>query len=177
MSDAAATSPRVVLVGPPGAGKTTVGTRLARRWDVEFRDTDADVESAAGKQVAEIFVDDGETRFRELEVAAVATALAEHPGVLALGGGAVTSPTVRAALRGHYVAFLDVGLAEAATRVGLGTTRPLLLGNVRSQLKALLDARRPLYTEVASVTVVTDGMDVDDVVEAVAAGVEQIGAR
>lgn len=166
--------PRVVLVGPPGAGKTTVGRALAHRWDLGFRDTDADVEAVAGKPVAEIFVDEGEGYFRELEAAAVATALADHPGVLALGGGAVTTPTTRERLHGHRVVFLDVGLADASSRVGLGVTRPLLLGNVRSQLKALLDARRPLYAGVAQVTVGTDGVDIDEVVDQVAAAVEQL---
>jgi shikimate kinase len=172
-----ADGPRVVLIGPPGAGKTSVGRALAQRWDLDFRDTDEDVEAVAGKVVADIFVDDGEGRFRELEAAAVATALAEHTGVLALGGGALTTPETRDRLTGHRVVFLDVGLAEASSRVGLGSTRPLLLGNVRSQLKALLDARRPLYTAAASATVVTDGLSVDEVVEAVMAVVEQqIGA-
>ncbi len=168
--------PRVVLVGPPGAGKSSVGRALARQWDVSFRDTDEDVEAVAGKPVAEIFVDDGEGRFRELEASAVAVALDVHTGVLALGGGAVTTPSNRRRLSGHRVVFLDVGLADAAARVGLGTTRPLLLGNVRSQLKALLDARRPLYAEVATATVVTDGLSVDEVVEQVAAVGQQIGA-
>lgn len=164
--------PRVVLVGPPGAGKTSVGRALAERWSVAFRDTDADVESTAGKPVAEIFVDDGEGRFRELETAAVATALASHRGVLALGGGAVTTPSTRELLAGHRVVFLDVGLTEAARRVGLGPTRPLLLGNVRSQLKALLDARRPLYADMAMVTIETDELSVDEVVERVVEAVD-----
>jgi shikimate kinase len=169
--------PRVVLIGPPGAGKTSVGRALATRWGVPFRDTDEDVERAAGKAVSEIFVDDGEARFRELEADAVAAALDDHPGVLALGGGAVTTPVTRERLSGLRVVFLDVGLAAASSRVGLGSTRPLLLGNVRSQLKALLDARRPLYSAAASVTVVTDDLSVDEVVEQVAAAVEQqIGA-
>ncbi len=162
-----ASRPELVLVGPPGAGKSSVGALLARRWGTDLRDTDADIESTVGKPIAEIFVDEGEGFFRELEGHAVERALEEHVGVLALGGGAVTSDHVRALLVGHQVAFLDVGLADAASRVGLGVTRPLLLGNVRSQLKALLDARRPLYQEVATVTVSTDGLTVDEVADAV----------
>jgi shikimate kinase len=167
----AATRPRLILVGPPGAGKSTIATILARRWRVERRDTDADVEAMAGKPISDIFVDDGESAFRELERAAVAAALAEHTGVLSLGGGAVTQEETRALLAGHTVVFLDVGLAEAASRVGLATTRPLLLGNVRGQLKALMDARRPLYAAVATHTVQTDGRTLQEVAAAVEAAV------
>jgi shikimate kinase len=148
-----------------GAGKTTVGAELAARWGVELRDTDADIEALAGKPVSEIFVDDGEAAFRALERTAVARALAEHTGVVAVGGGAIMADETRAALAGHRVVFLDVGLSDAASRVGLGATRPLLLGNVRGQLKALLDARRPLYEAVAEVRVITDGRSVAEVAD------------
>jgi shikimate kinase len=159
--------PMAVLVGPMGAGKTTVGTELAARWGVDLRDTDADIEAIAGKPVSEIFVDDGEAAFRALERTAVVRALAEHAGVVAVGGGAVMAEDTRSALAGHRVIFLDVGLSDAASRVGLGTTRPLLLGNVRAQLKALLDARRPLYEEVAMARVHTDGRTVAEVADEV----------
>lgn len=165
-------APRVVLVGPMGAGKTTVAGLLARRWGVEVRDTDADVEARAGKTISEIFVDDGEQHFRDLERAAVAEALSSHAGVLALGGGAVLDPGTRTALGEHRVVFLSVGLTDAVKRVGLGVGRPLLLGNVRSRIKALLDERQPIYAEVASVTVSTDGRDPEDVAADVAAHVE-----
>ena len=146
-----------------GAGKTTVGALLAEAWGVGARDTDADVEAAAGKPIAEIFVDDGEARFRALERVAVTAALAEHDGVLSLGGGAVVDEDTRAALTGHRVVFLRVGLAEAVKRVGLGTSRPMLLGNVRSRIKALLDERTPVYESVATLTVDTDGRTPEDV--------------
>ncbi|MBA3232762.1 MAG: shikimate kinase [Propionibacteriales bacterium] len=165
MSDT--TRPRLVIIGPPGAGKTSVGRVLAARWGVEFRDSDADIEVAAGKPVSDIFVDDGEAVFRRIESSLVSAALDSHDGVLALGGGAVVDSDTRQTLVGRRVVFLDVGLAAAASRVGLGTTRPLLLGNVRTQLKTLLDARRPLYREAAWLTVVTDDLSVDEVADAV----------
>jgi shikimate kinase len=154
-----------VLVGAPGSGKTTVGDLVAGRLGVEFRDTDADVEAATGSTVAALFVDRGEEAFRELERTAVLAALDEHEGVLALGGGAVLDAGTRQRLKGERVALLDVSLADAAKRVGLNRDRPLLLGNVRAQLGALLAARAPLYAEVATLTVTTDGRTPDEVVD------------
>jgi shikimate kinase len=161
-------SPLVVLVGPPGAGKTTVGGLLAERLGVGLRDTDADVEESTGATIPDLFVDHGEAYFRTLERHAVATALTEHEGVLSLGGGAVLDAGTREALRGHRVVFLDVGLAEAVRRIGLGVSRPLLLGNVRAQLKALLDERRPMYEAVAWRTVDTDGQTPEQIVDDIA---------
>lgn len=146
-----------MLVGAPGSGKTTVGEVLAAELGVEFRDTDADIERLAGKPIPEIFVDEGEEHFRALERAAVAAALASCDGVLALGGGAVLAEENRAALVGHQVVHLSVELTDAVKRVGLGVGRPLLAINPRATLKHLMDQRRPLYAEVATVTVVTDG--------------------
>lgn len=162
-------SPRVVLVGAPGSGKTTIGRRLAERLGVGFRDSDADVELVAGKPIRDIFVDDGESAFRELERAAVAAALDEHDGVLALGGGAVLDAGTRRRLDRHHVVFLDVGLTDAAARTGMNRDRPLLLLNPRAELKRMLDERRPLYLSVATSTVDTAGRGSDDVVEAVLA--------
>jgi shikimate kinase len=161
------TRPRLVLVGPPGAGKSSVGLVLAVRWQVDLLDTDQVIEVEQQTTVSDIFVDQGEAVFRRLEEAAVADALASHPGVVALGGGAVLSATTRDRLQDLPVAFLDVGLAAAAGRIGLGLTRPLLLGNVRGQLKALLDARRPLYVGVARIVVPTDDLDVEQVADEV----------
>ena len=154
-----------VLVGPMGAGKSTVAGLLAESYGVAARDTDADVEAAEGRSVSDIFVESGEARFRELERAAVAAALGTHDGVLALGGGAVLDPATRELLDGHRVVFLRVGLAEAVKRVGLGTSRPLLLGNVRSRIKALLDERTPVYESVADIAVDTDGRSPQDVAD------------
>ena len=169
-------SPRVVLVGPMGAGKSTVADLLGARWGLTVRDTDRDVETVAGKAISDIFVDDGETRFRELERAAVVEALDAHGGVLALGGGAVLDPDTRAALSGHRVVFLEVGVSDAVKRVGLGITRPLLVGNMRARIRALLDERLPIYREVASITVETDGRTPEDVAAEVAGLVEQAEA-
>ena len=161
------TAPKIVLVGPMGAGKTTVGRLLAEALGVGFLDTDEVVERVAGKTVAAIFVDDGEPHFRELERRAVADSLATHDGVLALGGGAVLDPGTRAALAGQRVVFLRVGLSDAAQRVGLGVSRPLLLGNVRGRIKQLLDERTPVYESVAAFTVDTDGRSAEEVADRV----------
>ena len=168
--------PRAVLVGSPGAGKSTVGRLLAARWDVNFRDTDRDIEVAAGRSISDLFVQQGEAHFRSLERDAVTKGLAEHDGVLALGGGAVLSDEVRSALVGHLVIHLDVGLAAAMQRLKMNRSRPLLVGNVRGRWQELADERRPLYLEVATITVTTDGLSpaqvVDTVVDAVLEEIE-----
>ncbi|CAN5509590.1 shikimate kinase [soil metagenome] len=155
--------PLVVLVGPMGAGKSTVAELLAAAYDVPVRDTDADVEAAEGRSISDIFVDSGEATFRELERAAVAAALATHEGVLSLGGGAVLDAATRELLFGHRVVFRRVGLSEAVKRVGLGAGRPLLFGNVRAQIKKTLDERAPVYESVASFVVDTDEVAPADV--------------
>ncbi|MYV98912.1 shikimate kinase [Streptomyces sp. SID3343] len=164
--------PLVVLVGPPGAGKTTVGLLLAQAHEVAFRDTDADVVDRAGKPIPDIFVDEGEPYFRALEHDAVAEALTGHAGVLALGGGAILADATRALLAGHHVVFLDVDLADAVRRVGLDAPRPLLVGNPRARWRELMEQRRPLYTEVAAVIVNTAGRSPEDVVAEISAGLK-----
>jgi shikimate kinase len=162
-----ADGPLIVLVGPPGAGKSTVGRALAERLGVALRDTDADIEQTAGKPIPDIFVDFGEPHFRTLEQAAVRDALLEHRGVLALGGGAVTDPATRQLLAAHRVVFLDVGLAAAVKRVGLDAPRPLLIGSPRARWRELMEQRRPLYTEVATEIVTTDDRGPEEIAEAV----------
>lgn len=160
-----------MLVGAPGAGKSTVGRRLARRWGVPFRDSDHLIEQSAGMSVSDIFVTEGEDAFRQRERAIIADALDGRDGVLSLGGGAVLDPSTRERLAEAPCVWLRVGVSEAARRVGLNTSRPLLLGNVRGTLMTLLDERTPLYEEVATWTVDTDGLSIDQVVDAVAAAV------
>ncbi|MDQ1647671.1 MAG: shikimate kinase [Cryptosporangiaceae bacterium] len=162
------TGPAAVLVGPPGAGKTTVGRILASRLGVAFRDVDHDIEAAAGKPISDIFVNDGEEAFRSAEVTAVAAALDAHDGVLALGGGAVLSAETRERLRGHRVVYLEAGLSAAVARVGMAKDRPVLALNPRATLRYLLDARRPLYEEVAVVVVNTDDRTPEQVADAIA---------
>jgi shikimate kinase len=173
------TGPVLVLVGPPASGKTTVGTAIAAALGLPFRDTDADVEAQTGTSIADLFVEQGEPHFRALEERAVARALAEHDGVLALGGGAVTSPATRQLLVEHgraggTVVWLDVDVASAAKRVGLSRDRPLLAVNPRAMLRTMLEARAPLYAEVATVTVSTAARPAEEVVAEVLAAVRSV---
>jgi shikimate kinase len=152
-----------------GAGKTTVGQLVADRLGVPFLDVDSDIEAVAGKPIPEIFIDDGEAHFRALEREAVARALTTFDGVLALGGGAIMADETRKRLLDHTVVYLSVEVPDALKRVGLGAGRPMLKMNPRATLRHLLDLRRPLYEEVATVVVRTDGRTPDEVTAAVLA--------
>ena len=183
----------VVLIGSPGAGKTTVGTLLAARLRVGFADTDALVEAVAGKPVGDIFVTDGEPEFRRLERDAVAAALGAADtagadesadpsgaragvGVVGLGGGAVMDEQTQALLAGRPVVYLETGFAQLAKRVGLDRARPLLIGtNPRAQLKALLEQRLPVYDKLAWLTVSTDDRAPAEIAAEIAAHVAATG--
>ncbi|OBI27303.1 shikimate kinase [Mycobacterium sp. E1386] len=150
-------APRAVLVGLPGSGKSTIGRRLAKALGVGFLDTDAAIEQQTGRSIADIFATDGEQEFRRIEEGAVRAALADHDGVLSLGGGAVTSPGVCAALAGHTVIYLEIGANEGVRRTGGSAVRPLLAGPDRAEkYKALMAERVPLYRRVSTIRVDTN---------------------
>lgn len=158
--------PQVVLVGPMGVGKSTVGRLLAERLGTGFRDTDDDIVAEQGRTIAEIFLDEGEPAFRAFEKQAVTRALTEHPGVLALGGGAILDADTRALLAAHRVVYLSMDIEEAVKRTGLNVARPLLTLNPRKQWRELMEARRHLYEDVATAVVPTDGRTPEEVTRA-----------
>jgi shikimate kinase len=150
-------APKAVLIGLPGSGKSTIGRRLAKALNVTMLDTDVAIEQRTGRRIADIFATDGEKEFRRIEEEVVRAALAEHDGVLSLGGGAVTSPGVRAALAGQTVIFLEISAAEGVRRTGGNTVRPLLAGPDRAEkYRALMSQRVPVYREVATIRVNTN---------------------
>ncbi len=157
------------MIGPPGAGKTTVGVQVSGLLGLDFVDTDTVIEEAAGKPVSDIFVQDGEGAFRALERTTAAPLIASHPGVLALGGGAILDPGTRDLLAGRRVVYLETGFVSAVHRTGLDGGRPLLLGNPRARMKALLEQRIPVYTALAWLTGTTDDREPTDIAEEVAA--------
>jgi shikimate kinase len=171
-------SPRAVLVGLPGAGKSTTGRRLAKILATSFADSDDLVEQAAGRTIPEIFAAAGEPAFRAAEAAAIATALTSFDGILALGGGALTTESTRDALRaaGVPVVLLRARIATLTGRVGGGTTRPLLAGDPEARLRVLADERAPVYAEYATVTVDSDGRTPGQVAATIAARLHQVGA-
>ena len=159
--------PRVILVGPMGVGKSTVGAMVAERLGCAYRDTDDDIVAEQGRTIADIFLDGGEAAFREIEKRAVHRALAEHDGVLALGGGSILDADTRELLAGRPVVYLSMDVEEAVKRTGLNAARPLLAVNPRRQWRELMEARRHLYTEVASAVVATDSRTPEEVAQEV----------
>ena len=154
----------IVLVGVPGAGKTTVGKLLAKNLGIDFFDSDQVIESRAGKSVSDIFTQDGEPAFRKLEHDVIVELLDSNNVVLALGGGSLGNDETRAKVKDATTVWLVAGLAQAVDRVGMNRNRPLLLGNVRGQLADLMAAREPFYKEVAAIAVDTSKLIPSEVV-------------
>ncbi|MGA0003163.1 MAG: shikimate kinase [Candidatus Nanopelagicales bacterium] len=166
----------IVLVGVPGAGKTTVGKLLAKKLGIDFFDSDQVIESRAGKSVADIFTQDGEPAFRKLEHDVIVELLDSSNAVVALGGGSLGNDETRARVKGATAVWLVAGLAQAVDRVGMNRNRPLLLGNVRGQLADLMAAREPLYKEVAAVAVDTSKLIPSEVVAEIVSELGKIEA-
>jgi shikimate kinase len=147
--------PVLILVGPPGSGKSTVGRLAADRLGVDFRDFDDDLERAHGIPAGELVVQLGREKFQESERELLTTLLPSFTGVLALGGGTPTAPGVPELLEPFHVVFLDVDLEHLLRREGLATLHPWLMPNPRAHLRELLKTRRPVYTQVSAATVPT----------------------
>lgn len=162
----------IVLVGVPGAGKSTVGHLLAEKLNLNFVDTDLVIEQQAGKSISDIFVQDGESVFRELEKQVVADAISNDDCVVSVGGGALMDAGTRELVKKQECVWLQAGLSQAVDRVGMNKNRPLLLGNVRGQLADLMAAREPLYIECAKHVVDTNNMTPVQVVEQI---IETVG--
>ncbi|CDZ88239.1 shikimate kinase [Rhodococcus ruber] len=166
-------TPRAVLIGPPGAGKSTIGRRLAQALNLPLLDTDAEIERTTGRTIPDIFGTDGEPAFRRIEEEVVADALARHDGIVSLGGGAILSERTRALLQDRTVIYLEISVAEGLRRTGTNTTRPLLAGaDPAAKYRELMRRRRPLYRQAATIRVRTDGRSPGRVVQQVLAKLE-----
>lgn len=156
-------APRYILIGPPGAGKSTIGASLANALGLHFVDTDKAIVTQSGKSISDLFVLDGEAAFRAIERSVVAAELQNATGVLALGGGSVLNEQTQhdlnlARTSGSRIVFLDVSIAAAAPRIGFNRDRPLLLGNPRAQWLSLMQERRPIYESLADVVIDTSDL-------------------
>ena len=160
-------SPRLIFVGAPGSGKTTIGKKIAEKLNLSFLDVDSEIEMDEKITISEIFVKKGEPYFRELERNKISELLKSFDGVLSLGGGSILDESTRNALAIAPVAWLKVSSGEASSRVGMGLSRPVLMGNVRSTLVKLLEERTPFYEEVADWEIDTTGKSIDEVVQEV----------
>jgi len=158
-------SNQIVLIGPPGAGKSTIGLSLAKKMKVKFADTDALIEEKLDKKISDIFVDLGEPLFRTEELIVLAEVLLSDSGVISLGGGAPISPQAQELIRnsGATVIFLDISLGKAAARVGFNRDRPLLFGNPRAQWNELMNSRRPIYESLATAVVPVDDRSINEI--------------
>lgn len=160
-------TPKIILIGPMGSGKTTIGRALAQNLGIDFRDTDVVIEKSAGRTISDIFLEDGEDEFRSLEKKALREELLKDSTVLALGGGAPVSPDAQSALRasGSFIVYLQASLSTVAPRIGFNRDRPLLLHNPRGQWQMLMDERRPIYESLARLTVDTNDLSETEIVD------------
>ena len=167
-------APRIILIGPMGSGKTTVGARLASDLSLTFKDTDQMIESQSGRSISDIFIEDGEEAFRALEKIILRSGLLEDETVLSLGGGACISIDAQSALRasGSFIVYLKISLSQVSSRVGFNQGRPLLMGNPRAQWQALMNDRAPIYEGIASYICDVDGKSVDELVSEIAIAFE-----
>lgn len=160
---------KIVLIGPPGAGKTSIGKALSKELNMAFADSDSEIERSVNKKISDIFVDEGEDVFRKIEVDVVSKLLSQFDGVIALGGGAPINPEIQELLSSaqYPVVFIDVSISQAAIRIGFNKDRPLLLINPRQQWLHLMSERRPIYEKLASVTVSSDSQKPSEVARSI----------
>ena len=168
-------APRVILIGPMGSGKTTIGSLLAQRLGLNFRDTDHLIEEQEGKTVSQIFLDQGEDAFRVIEKRVLREELLTDGTVLSLGGGAPISIDAQSALRAisSRIIFLDISLSTVAPRIGFNRDRPLLLNNPRGQWQTLMEARRPIYEAIADATINVDDKSEEEIVTIALSSLEE----
>jgi len=168
-------APRVILIGPMGSGKTTIGSLLAEKLGLSFRDTDHLIEEQEGKTVSQIFLDQGEDAFRVIEKRVLREELLTDGTVLSLGGGAPISIDAQSALRAiaSHIIFLDISLSTVAPRIGFNRDRPLLLNNPRGQWQTLMEARRPIYEAIADATINVDDKSEEEIVTIALSSLEE----
>lgn len=168
-------APRVILIGPMGSGKTTIGSLLAEKLGLSFRDTDHLIEEREEKPVSQIFLDQGEDAFRAIEKRVLRDELLTDGTVLSLGGGAPISIDAQSALRAisSYIIFLDISLSIVVPRIGFNRDRPLLLNNPRGQWQTLMEARRPIYEALADVTINVDDKSEEEIVTIALSSLEE----
>jgi shikimate kinase len=168
-------APKVILIGPMGSGKTTIGSLLAEKLGLNFRDTDHLIEEQEGKTVSQIFLDQGEDAFRAIEKRVLREELLTDGTVLSLGGGAPISIDAQSALRAiaSHIIFLDISLSTVAPRIGFNRDRPLLLNNPRGQWQTLMEARRPIYEAIADATINVDDKSEEEIVTIALSSLEE----
>lgn len=170
-------APRILLIGPMGSGKTTVGEQLAQDFGLSFRDTDLMIVEQSGREISDIFIEDGEEAFRALEKIILRTALLEDETILSLGGGACVSIDAQSALRasGAFIIYLKISLSQVSSRVGFNQGRPLLMGNPRAQWQSLMNERAPIYEGLAHYIVEVDSKTVSEIVSEIGIAFELRG--